>query len=702
VKSFLSIRGVLLVTIAILCLPVKALALEGGESLRDESPVRIEADQLTFDENTSTYHASGQVRVRKGDLTLLSDRVDWNTETGEAEASGHVRLSEPAGELESEEMSLNLDTGRGRLTDGRVFLREHNFHLTGAEIEKLGEQTYRVEDGAFTTCDGPNPSWRFSARRLDVTLGGYARARDVVFYLHKLPVLYTPYLLYPVKSERESGFLMPRYGYSQKRGTELSLAYYQVIDRNMDATFYLDYLSDLGIGKGIEYRYVLGQDNEGELKGYHINGLADGDDRYAFNWLHGGTLPGDVWLSADAEYVSSRDYFDDFGEAAEEYNKDTAQSVVAGSRSWGNRNLGAQLKYIKDLEQKNDLTLQRLPEVRFESIRQRLGETPVYAALESGYTYFWRKEGVKGQRLTARPSLSAIFKPVRALAIQPEIGFRERLYWTSDEGPGFEKEGLWDFSTHFSSRLDRVYSPGGPVVKKIRHSIEPELVYSYISPENQEHLPQFDALDEIGPENKIALALTNRFVARLEPEEGETVYHEFLYLRLSQEYDIRESRRDRLNSQDRLRPFSDIRAEMILRPTRWSYLDIDARYDVNADEDGFTNRFVVFNARGAVTDRSGNELSLDYRYRQEELEYLSGEVDLSILKPVYLGYRHRYDFEEQTTLEQAVDLEYRAQCWSLYLTYRDRLEDTEYLVSFALTGLGRVAEFGGSLDEAED
>lgn len=701
-KSFLSIRAMLLVAIALLCLPVQARSLDGEESLRDKSPVRIEADQLTFDENTSTYHASGRVRMQKGDLTLLSDRVDWNTRSGDAVASGNVRLSEPAGELESENLSLNLETGRGRLTGGRVFLKEHHFHLTGAEIEKLGEQTYRVADGTFTTCDGPDPSWRFSARRLDVTLGGYARARSVVFYLHKLPVFYTPYLLYPVKSERESGFLMPRYGYSQKRGTELSLAYYQVIARNMDATFYLDYLSDLGVGKGVDYRYILGQDNEGELKGYHINGLADADNRYAFNWWHGGTLPGDVWLSADAEYVSSRDYFADFGEAAEEYNKDTAQSVVAASRSWGNRNLSAQIKYIKDLEQSNDLTLQRLPEVRFEAIRQRLGQTPLYAALESGYTYFWRKEGVKGQRLTARPSLSAIFKPVPALAIQPEIGFRERLYWTSDDGPGFEKDDLWDFSTHLSSRLDRVYSPDGKVVKKIRHSIEPELVYSYVSPENQEHLPQFDALDDIGPENKIAFALTNRFVARLEPEEGETVYHEFLFLRLSEEFDIRESRRDRLNPQDRLKPFSDLRLEMIVRPTRRSYLDVDARYDVNSDTDGFFNRFLVFNARGAVNDQSGNSLLLDYRYSQDDLEYLSGQVDLSILKPVYLSYRHRYDLEEQTTLEQAVNLEYRAQCWSLYLTYRDRLEDTEYLVSFALTGLGRVAEFGGSLKEAED
>lgn len=688
--------------LVLLLLAGPALALEVGGGLDDASPVAIEADELTFDEATSTYRASGRVQLRKGELTLLSDRVEWNTATGETAASGNVRLSEPGGEMAGDELSLNLDSGRGRLRGGRVLLREENFHIAGSEIEKLGEQSYRVTDGTFTTCDGETPAWRFAAKRLDVTLGGYARAKSAVFYLRDLPLLYVPYLIYPAKAERESGFLMPRYGYSQKRGTQLSLVYYQVIDRHLDATFYLDYLSDLGVGKGLEYRYIFGEDNEGVAKVYHINGLNGADNRYAFDWQHQGALPGSVHLAADVEYVSSRDYFDDFGEVAEEYNKDNAQSVVTLSRNWRKVNLSGQLKYTKDLEQNNDQTLQRLPEIKLSAARQRLGETPFYVGFDSAYTYFWRREGLKGQRLTARPALSAVFRPGRLVEIQPEIGYRERLYQTSDQGPGFEREGICDFSTRISTRLSRVFTPERRLVKKVRHSIEPEIRYRYVPPENQDRLPQFDALDDIGPENKVTFSLTNRFTARLEPEEGETFYHEFFYLRLSQDYDIRESRRDRLNSQDKLRPFSDIRAELIVRPTRWSYLDLDARYDVNSEGDGFKDRFLVFNVRGGARDGAGNGLSLDYRYRQEELEYLAGNLDLALFKPVYVNYQHRYDFEDRTTLEKVLNLEYRAQCWSVFLTARDRLEDTEYLITFALSGIGKVAEFGGSLGSSGD
>jgi LPS-assembly protein len=683
---------------ALLLLAVhSAQALEVASDVTDAAPVSIQADTLSYDQAAATYQASGRVHLQKGELSLTSDQVEWNAETGEAVARGEVRVVEPSGEMSAAEMRYNLDSGRGHLRDARIFLKEHSFRLVGEEIEKLDAQNYRVTGGTFTTCEGEKPSWKFGAKRLDVTVGRYARARHVLFYVRDIPVLYVPYIIYPVKTERESGLLMPRFGLSEKRGTQLSLAYYQVIARNMDATVFLDYFSDLGVGKGVEYRYILGEDNDGVAKLYHVSGLKDADNRYAFDWQHLGTLPGQVRLVADVEYVSSRDYFEDFGEVAEEYTRDKAQSVVAASRNWEKTNLTGQLKYTKDLQQNNDQTLQRLPEVDLAVIRRRLGESPFYFNFDGSSTYFWREEGLKGERLSLRPALSAYFRPGDFLEVAPEVGYRERLYWTSDAGPGFEKEGIYDLSTRLSTRFSRVFFPNGNLVKKVRHSFEPEVIYSYVPPENQEHLPQFDAEDDIGPLNKVTYALTNRLIARLEPENGDAFYHEFLYFRLSQEYDIRESRRDRLNPLDELHPFSDVRAELIARPTRWSYLDVDARYDVNSTEGAISNRFLTFNVRGAARDSTGNAVSLDYRYRREELEYVTGSLDLAWLKPIYANYQHRYDLADRRDLEKVLNLEYRAQCWSLFLTWRDRLDDQEYLLTFALTGLGKVAGFGGSL-----
>jgi LPS-assembly protein len=671
-----------------------------GEALRGPAPVDLSADALTYDQATQSYRAAGSVRVQKGELTLLADEIVFRAETEEADAIGNVRLTDPEALVEAERMELDLESGRGRLVDGRILLREHQFRVAGDVIERLGELDYRIERGTFTTCEGETPSWKFSARRLDVTVGGYARARHTVFYLRDIPVLYTPYFFYPVKTERESGFLMPRFGTSNRRGTQLSMAWYQVIARNQDATFHLDYLSRLGLGKGLEYRYIFGTDEAGEFNYYHVSGFSDEKDYSALDWRHVGRLPGDVRLTADIEWVSEREYFENFGEIAGEYNREKTESVVAFSKLWPYYTLGGQFRYTRNLVEDSDATLQRLPEIVFSAVRRPIGAGRFFFAFDSSATNFWRREGMTGQRMNLRPELSAIFHPGEVLEVRPALGYRERLYWTDDDASGFERQGIFDFNTRLSSRLSRVYDVEGRRVRRIQHSLQPEVLYTYVPQTDQNHLPQFDILDRIDPENRIEYALVNRLVARMGDPSEAASYHEFLYLRLSQSYDFRELPPDPLLPGERREAFSDVRAELIARPNQWSHLELETRFDVES-RDNFLDRFFVLNVGGRIWSPAGNGLSLSYRYQENLVSYLAAGVDLALLRPVYLNYQHRHDFDAGRTLEKVLNLEYRSQCWSLFLTLRDRPEDTEYLISFALTGLGRVTGLGGRFGAAQ-
>jgi LPS-assembly protein len=672
------------ICLALFSLP--ALAAENQAPAAESAPIELQAEELSFDKESGTYLAERDVLLRQGEQVLQADRVRYNDTTSQAAAFGNVRLTGPDGVVSGDELHLNLASDVGLIRNGRIFVRKPNVHITGTEIEKTGERTYRVEDGTFTTCDGEVPSWKFSARELDVTVDGFAWAKHVFFHVHDHPVFYLPIIGYPVMTERESGLLMPRAGYSDKRGAQLFLSYYQVIDQNMDATFYLDYLSKLGLGKGIEYRYFLGHDNDGELRVYHISGFSGEDDRIALDWEHQGTLPGQVRLAADVLYVSDREYFTDFGEAAGDYNRDKAESTIIASRNWQKNNLAGQFKYIKDLEQSNDLTLQRLPEIKYAMIRQRIGDTPLYYRLDSAAAYLYQDQGLKGGRFSIRPALSAVFRLGGVLEIVPEAGYLERLY-TSSEGE--ERQGLVDFSTRVSTRFARVYPVNGKLVRKIRHVVQPEVVYSLIPSVDQSDLPQFEAFDDIGRRHTLGYGIVNRLIARLESPEGQIDYHEFLYLRLSQEYDIEPSQRDLLAPQDQDGPFADLRTELIVRPTRRTYVDLDSRFDVSSG-DGL----LTFRAETGLHDSLGNSLSFAYDYRKDEQEYLGAWIGLALLKPLYLNYSQRYSLEGGHSLEKVLNLEYRAQCWSLFLTFRDRLDAQEFFFDIALTGLGRTVNLG--------
>lgn len=676
-------------------------------AVNESAPVSLEADTLERDAATGVYTATGNVHIRQQGNELEADSVRYDSANDNADAFGHVFLKDSDGYLYGEQMQVNMDSATGVVYKGGGFISAYDFRLSGSEIEKLSDDRYRVEDGFFTTCAGRVPAWKFGARDVNITREGFARARHVRFYLKDLPVFYLPYVVYPVKTKRSSGFLLPMAGYSSDRGMQISLAYYQVLGQNQDATLYLDHFSDMGIGTGMEYRYVFGQDNAGKANLYYVStyGSSNYDDltdRYAWRWDHLGDLPGKVRFSADTEYVSKRDYFEDFGTVAEEYDKDEVESTVAFSRTWGNLSLTSQFLYTKDLEEgaDNDRTLQRLPEVQLDYMRTRIGESPFYAELESSGTYFWRRKGLTGTRFNIRPSMSAFFMPLGMLELEPEVGYRQRIYSTSSdryttEEEGYEHEENWDFSTRMASRVSRVFHLSDTGLSKIKHSIEPEATYYYTPRKDQGHLPYFDSEDRVEHQNKVEYALVNRLTAKFVDDLGSPTYRELVYFKLSQEYDIWVSRKDREERYNYDR-FSDIDAELILRPFSAWKIDLDSAY--NSHE----NKLEEFNARTSYMAAPERSIALEYRYDRDTSEYMAAKVELDLFKPVYLIYEKRQDLMESERLENVVHLEYRAQCWSLYISYRDRLDDNEVMLGFALTGAGHVARIGGSLGLEDD
>ncbi len=654
-------------------------------------PIHLEADELSYDHEAELYRASGNVRLTQGDLEVASERMIWNRMTGDVEASGNVRFLSPTETLIGTAACYNLEVGTGRVEQGYFYLLEDNLHVRGKSIEQLGEDDYRITSGTLTTCDGEVPDWKFGASRIDVTLGGYARARNTVFYLKDIPALYFPYMIYPAKTERESGLLIPSVGYSKKRGFGYGAAYYQVLGVNQDATLYLDYLSKMGIGKGLEYRYIFGRDNAGEARVYHID-VREVDDerideeRYALEWQHTGMLPGQVRMVADALYVNNNEYFKDFGDVAGDYNRDQARSVFSLSRNWGRANLVALMQYTKNLETDQRNTLQLLPRINFNIARSPVGNTPLTYDLGSEYTNFRRREGATGQRLMLRPALTLNARISHWLSVTPTVAYRQRYYWDLNQDSATAQHGMIEVLTRAATPpFQRTYGLPFGRSGRMLHAINPEIVYEYIPDKDQDHIPRFDSFDRIAPLNRLEYALVQRLRARLDDESGRQQYRDWLYLRLSV--------LQHLNSDRLEKGFGDARAQLTLLPVPRTRLSTDLIVDSRSGE---LKEWMV---EGRIADQSENYLQVSYNIdRPKGLDY--GEVDLGLgfLRPIYLTYQQRYDFFNHDRLEQRVGIEYRRQCWSLLLTLRERVDgERSFMLTFTMLGIGSVGGFSGGM-----
>ena len=159
----------------------------------------------------------GRVEIYYQDVKITADRAELDRETQIVTATGNIIVDQGPSRLTGATATFNLEEKTGALTQARGYVSTDYF-FSGAEVRKTGERTYTVIDGVFTSCAQDVPPWSFRAHRTDIVVDGYARTRGASMRVRNVPVLYFPYMLWPVKPERSSGFLVPKPGYSARRG----------------------------------------------------------------------------------------------------------------------------------------------------------------------------------------------------------------------------------------------------------------------------------------------------------------------------------------------------------------------------------------------------------------------------------------------------------------------------------------------------
>ncbi len=217
---------------------------------------QITANKMSYDRDEGLYVAEGDVVITRGGQVLRANEARYNEKTGMVEAVGEVVLETNGDILRAEKALFDLNSQTGKITKGRIFLRDNHYYVSGDEMEKTGPQTYVVKGCHLTTCDGDKPDWSLTGSEVEITVEGYGKVKDVVFRIRDIPAFYLPYGLFPVKTKRQSGFLPPSMGYSTRNGVEAEIPFFWAISDDMDATFYEHFMYERGLMQGLEYRYV--------------------------------------------------------------------------------------------------------------------------------------------------------------------------------------------------------------------------------------------------------------------------------------------------------------------------------------------------------------------------------------------------------------------------------------------------------------
>lgn len=646
--------------------------------------IRVQADRLSHDQVTDVISAAGNVEIGWSGATLYADMADYYRIQNRVSARGRVRLVKGGDTLSGESAEFDMERDKGVIRKGTIFISNKNLHLTGERIERQGEQDYLIENGTITTCDSDDPGWKFKVDDLKMTVDEFAYGKNALFYLGEVPVFWLPYILFPAKIERQSGFLIPQVGNSSKRGVFLELPYYLAISPSQDLTITTDLQSKRGVGFGLEHRYLGVDKGRGENRGYLIYDTGQQRFRGDLEVKQQMNFTGDTYWRADVSLVLDRDFFRDYGTMSGEYNRQYLGSSAFLSHRYEDLLFTGGVDYLNNLDAPdNNATLQKLPYLTANGTGRKLSIAPVYYSFAAAVTNFDRDTGDRGQRLQVVPRLQLPFQGGDLFSGSIWGGYNQRFYRAdaAGEADGSSQRGLVQGGGTIRTELARTFDSPLNEFDRVRHLVVPELSYAVTENGGQGDLPFFDYDDRIVGGQLLTFSLHNTVTGRT-TKGDQPRYRDLLRFSATQGYQLSGERRDLLVMVDYNRAFTDTGLLLELLPgERWR-LFTDNR--ISPYNGNVTNSVLGASAG----DPKGTRASLEYHHADKRLDYIEGTVAFAGFQPYLFSTSGRYSFDRPGYLETLYSIEYKHQCWGVVLAYRDRIDNKEFSFMFNLSGLG--------------
>lgn len=365
-----------------------------GTAAQVAQNLQIESNETTFDEAMGVARASGDVRIRYGQVVIEAEQAEFHQSSGKVFARDNVKVYKDGSIFTGQEIIYDTNTGEMTATDLRSALAP--LYYESSDVDVPTEETDMIEMGEsyFTTHDSANPNFRIRAKSMQIYPGDKVVMKGVKFYAGNTPIFWFPYLSQPLDDELGYYFVP---GFSSPWGAFLLNQYGFMIGDHTLAQAHLDFRSERGLAGGIEFKSekFRGQPNFGRLNLYYANdqepqesfsGRTRKDpvdaDRYRINFQHRVYLPGPdestLYLDIDINKLSDQFFYEDFFPA--EYRTDPQPDNILNlvkHNPWGTISL------LGRFQLNEFFTTDERVELALDAIRTPIGDS---GAFYTGYT----------------------------------------------------------------------------------------------------------------------------------------------------------------------------------------------------------------------------------------------------------------------------------------------------------------------------
>lgn len=662
-------------------------------------PTVIEADKLVGkDENQ--IEATGRATLRQGGQSISADRLLYQQSTQELDAQGAVVLEQDGNTMSGPHLIFNLNSSAGTMEKPQFYLKENDARGSADMLNIQDSQHFTLDNATYTTCPAGNQDWFLKMGTLEIDrTRQIGTAWNASIDFKGVPILYSPWMDFPLNSQRKSGLLAPIFGGTTTGGSELTLPYYWNIAPNADATIAPRFMTKRGLMWNNEFRY-LGVRYGGEL---HANVLPNDaitkTTRALFSLNHAQSLAGRLNGYVNYTHVWDNEYFRDLGVAVNTTSQvNLLQEVGLNYRAgeWASNLRVQRYQTLQDPAAPILEPYARLPQLTVDTQQNHSG---VKLAFAGEYVDFSHPTQVSGSRLVLNPSVSYPLISDSPFYLIPKVALHSTNYVMGANNlaalPNASRT-LPIMSMDSGVTLERQSNMFGG---GYRQTFEPRAFYVYVPYKNQSALPNYDSAladfnftqiftenrfsgsDRIGDADQITFSATSRL---LENNSGA----ERLKVMLAERFSWKNPQVF-LGAPTTSSGKSNILLAASGKLSRIWSLDSEFHFDPNQSHTQY------FNITAQYHPEAGKVFNMGYRFQRNTLRQVDFSTQWPLLSHWDMVGRWNYSLQDAQILEAIAGLEYNQSCWTLRLVAQrfataTKQTNTSFFVQLELNELVKV------------
>jgi len=477
---------------------------------------------------------TGPVTITWKDTRIQADRLSLRDERY-IEAEGNVLMVWGGNRIFGSRMLYDLEEERGKILDA-VGSALDQYMFTAREVEKIGDNKLHLVHATITTCTQPTPYWSFAISSATITIDNYARMWNVRLRVSKAPIIYLPYIIWPVKDGRAAGLLMPEFSNTSTRGRVITQELFIPLGRSADLMLLGRYYSEVGFGGGGAARFIPNLGGSASISGFYIEdnvGQFVGQGRYRADYRQTQQFRNGFRMLADVQIVSDDSYYVDFERDLNQASLPQTLTRLEFSRNgpWVSTNV----REVRREQLSSGLVQQTLPEIEWRGRSRRLWKSPLYLSFESSIASIQqrRPQTVNDDsdylRGDVAPVVTVAWSPARWIDITPRVSYRHTYYTQRqveiETGEGDTErvvvdEGLtrqlWTYDVEIvGPKFFRIFERPKSGAR-YKHAIEPRITYGYGQTfDDRDEIIKYDQVDNVfGSGTRMTYSLVQRLFAK--------------------------------------------------------------------------------------------------------------------------------------------------------------------------------------------